>query len=92
MSFLQTHNDASSPQVRGIRDQLMAGRASVPIFAEGIGKSDRTVWSYIAQGMPVEYIGRTPVVVVTPAIAWLRNRKTRGVQGPRPRGRPRKAT
>jgi hypothetical protein len=79
------------PAVEAVRTELMDGRAGVQDFAQGINKSPRSVWAYIAQGMPVEYIGRTPFVVVKPAIEWLRKRKVSRLAAPRGRGRPRKA-
>jgi hypothetical protein len=65
----------------------MQGRASVPDFAAGIDKSTRSVNDYIAEGMPCDYIGRTPYPIVDEALEWLRNRKKR-LSPPRGRGRP----
>ena len=79
-----------SPAAEAIRAKMMEGRAFVPVFAEAIGKTERTVFSYIAAGMPVEHVGRTPCVVVDPALEWLRTRRKREEE-PRGRGRPRKA-
>jgi hypothetical protein len=90
MSFTETEPNAS-PAVQAIRDELMKDLASVPNFAQASHKSERTIFSYIAQGMPVEYIGRTPFVVIRPAIEWLRKRKVSRLEAPRGRGRPRKA-
>lgn len=77
------------PVVAQIREKLMDGRSPIASFAEAIEKGPRTVASYIAQGMPVEYIGRTPYVLVDEALEWLRSRRKRSVE-PRRRGRPRR--
>ena len=76
--------------VAAIRAKMLDGRAYVPVFAKAIDKTERTVFSYIAAGMPTEYIGRTPCVVVDPALEWLRSRRQRQTE-PRGRGRPRRA-
>jgi hypothetical protein len=82
--------DAEISQVAAaIRAQLMNGRAPLRDFASAIGKSPRTVHAYIAQGMPVEYVGKTPYPVVADAIAWLRSRRQRCTP-PRSRGRPKR--
>jgi hypothetical protein len=78
-----------SPAVAAIRAQLMDGRASLQDFAAAINKSTRTVHTYIAQGMPTEYVGKTPYPVVEEAIKWLRARRRRN-PSPRRRGRPEK--
>ena len=80
-----------SEAVAAVRAKLMEGLATVPVFAEASGRVDRTVYLWIAQGMPVTYIGRSPFVVVDPALEWLRNRKRRRKGEARGRGRPRKA-
>jgi hypothetical protein len=87
MSFSESDPHVS-PVVQEIRTALMQGLASVPEFALATGRCERTIWSYIAQGMPVEYVGRTPFPVITPAIAWLRKRRAPRRQEPRGRGRP----
>jgi hypothetical protein len=79
-----------SQAVASLRAKLMEGIASVPIFAEASDKTERTIFSWIAEGMPVTYIGRTPFVVVDPALEWLRNRKHRRKGEARGRGRPKK--
>lgn len=91
MAFSQTDSSLPiSPDAATIRAKMMAGRAHIPVFAEGIDVSGRTVFAYIAQGMPVEYVGRTPYVLIDPALEWLRSRRQRQTD-PRGRGRPRKA-
>jgi hypothetical protein len=87
----RTQDAEISPLARAIRDQLMDGRAPVKDFATGINRSPRTVNAYIAQGMPVEYVGKTPYPVVADAIAWLRSRRQRNTL-PRGRGRPKART
>jgi hypothetical protein len=89
MSFTEPEAHIS-PLVQEIRTALMQGLASVPEFALATGRCERTIWTYLGQGMPVEYVGRTPFVVITPAIEWLRRRKIRP-PAPRGRGRPAKA-
>jgi hypothetical protein len=74
-------------QSEAIRERLMEDLAPVALFAEAAGKCERTIYSYIVQGMPAEYIGRTPYVVVSRAIPWLRNRRQRDLE-PRRKGRP----
>lgn len=73
-----------------IRAKMMEGRARISDFAAAVGVSGRTIFSWISQGLPTEYIGRTPYVVVDPGLEWLRSRRKRQVE-PRGRGRPRKA-
>jgi hypothetical protein len=76
--------------VEAIRAKLLDGLAQVEPFAEAIDKTPRTVFGYIAQGMPTTYIGRTPYVQIDAASAWLRSRRSTEKGVPR-RGRPRKS-
>ena len=87
MSDSITSDDAAAVAIRA---KMLEGRAHVQVFAKAIDKTERTVFSYIAAGMPTEYIGRTPCIVVDPALEWLRSRRRRQTD-PRGRGRPRKA-
>jgi len=81
----------TSKTCTSIREKLLAGTAPLNEFAQAIGKTPRTVASYIAQGMPTLYVGRTPYPQVDEAIAWLRTRRVRQEPAPpRGRGRPRK--
>jgi hypothetical protein len=80
---------ALPPAVAAIRAVAMEGLSSLPNFAAGVGLCQRTIWAYIAQGMPAVYIGRAPYPVVREAISWIRDRRRRSLQ-PRPVGRPRK--
>jgi hypothetical protein len=77
--------------VKAIRAKLLDGAAPVSPFAEAIDKTTRTVYVYIAQGMPVRYVGRTPYVLIDEALDWLRSRRDRQPAQPT-RGRPRKAS
>jgi hypothetical protein len=85
-----SENNNSLPQSElalTIRAKVMEGRAPTGDFAAGIGKSKRAVDGYIAEGMPTEWIGRDPYVIIDPALEWLRNRKKR-LAPPKGRGRP----
>jgi hypothetical protein len=86
----RTKDTELSPAVAAVRATLLKGLAAKEVFAEAIDKTVRSVDLYISQGMPVEYIGRTPYVQVEAARDWLRARRQR-VMEPRGRGRPRKA-
>jgi hypothetical protein len=80
-----------SPAVAAIRAMAMDGLSPIPDFSVGVNLCQRTIWGYIAEGMPCAYIGRTPYPITLPAIAWIRNRRRRDLQ-PRRRGRPKKST
>ena len=80
-------NNPESPAVAAIRGMLLDGLAGVEDFATAADRTVRTVYSWIAAGLPVVYIGRTPYVVVAPARDWLRSRRARDLS-PRGRGRP----
>lgn len=79
-----------------IRQIVYDGLAPVPVYAEGIGKTVRTVWSWISEGLPVTYIGPTPYVRVLETPAWFASRKSKRRAdvaehtARRGRGRPRK--
>jgi hypothetical protein len=80
-----------SPEVEAIRAKLMEGVTSVPNFAVAVDRTERTVFTWIADGLPVIYIGRTPFVQIEPGRDWLRSRRRRRAQPDVPkRGRPRK--
>ncbi len=78
------------PAVASLRAKLLDGLAPIEPFGEAIGKTTRTIFAYIAPGMPTTYIGRTPYVQVDAASAWLRSRRSTENAIPR-RGRPRRA-
>lgn len=79
-----------SPSAAAVRAALLDGLTTVEAFAEGAGKSKRTVDEWIARGMPTVYVGRTPYIPITEARAWLLKPGTR-CAAPRKAGRPRKA-
>jgi hypothetical protein len=54
-----------------VRQALMDGLVKVTDFAAGVGKSERTVYRWIADGMPTVYVGSTPYIPVAEARAWL---------------------
>jgi hypothetical protein len=80
----------ASLAVAAVRARLLDGLTSVEVFAEAVDRTPRQVSTWIAQGMPVTYIGRTPYVQIDAARDWLRSRRQR-VMEPRGPGRPRKA-
>lgn len=71
-----------------IRRQVFADLASVADYAAALGKCERSVWSYIRQGLPVTYIGRTPYIVLSKAAAYWAGRAHEHTTPKR--GRPRK--
>jgi hypothetical protein len=78
--------------VAQIRRKVIEGKALPRDFAEGIGKTERCIQSWIADGLPVDRIGRTVYVVIDPALEWIRRRSERKRQeAPRPPGRPGKS-
>jgi hypothetical protein len=89
MVYVETE-PSSLGTVAAIRKRVFDGLAPVEDFAAAIDKTPRTVSNYIARGLPVLYVGRTPYVRIDAARDWLRARKTRDLD-PRGRGRPRKA-
>jgi hypothetical protein len=58
---------AVSPAVAAIRAHLREGLALVKDFAEAAEKNERTIYNWIAMGMPTQHIGRTQYVVIEPA-------------------------
>lgn len=87
MDTIQTAPNATAAAIRAV---LMDGRATFHDFAAGIGKSEQTIRLYAKRGLPVEYIGRIPMVLIAPAIEWLRNQRQPIDTQPRRPGRPRK--
>lgn len=86
MSDDATSDDAIAAAIRA---KMLGGLARPATFAAGIGKTTRTVSSYIAAGIPVEYVGRNVYIVIDPAIEWLRSRGVARLS--LARDRPRKA-
>src|SRR5689334_3712289 len=86
---------ASDDEIASIRAVLFRDLASIPAFARANGKCERTVHNWVRRGLPIEYRGQTPYVVVSKAPAFL-NRLGQGAMigapdiPPRRRGRPRK--
>ncbi len=74
--------------VEAIRTRAMADLAAIPDYAAAIDKSERSVWTYVRQGLPVTYIGRTPYIVLSKAEAYWSDR-ARAHTAPKI-GRPRK--
>jgi hypothetical protein len=91
-------SDAESltPVARQVRELLLTGtcplaRCSLYDFASGLSKSPRTIFSWIAQGMPVDYIGRQPWPRPVAALDWLVKRHSSALPPPRRPGRPTKS-
>ena len=83
-----TEKPDSSAEVAAIRATVMADIAAVHEYGAAIGKTERSVWTYVRQGLPVTYIGRTPYVVLSKAAAFWSDRAQ---QRTTPKvGRPRK--
>lgn len=61
--------------------------ATLEDYAAALSKSERSIWTYISQGLPVTYIGRTPYIVLSKAAAYWADR-ARQHRIPK-RGRPR---
>jgi hypothetical protein len=68
-------DDTQNALAQAIRTKLLEGRVTVDTFAQAVDRTPRTIFNYIAEGMPADHIGSTPMVIVEPAIAWLRNRR-----------------
>ena len=80
----------NSPEIAAVRAALLDGLASKADFAAAIGKCERTVNMWIAQGMPTVRVGRTPYISIVEARAWLLKPNARRADARKP-GRPRKA-
>jgi hypothetical protein len=76
---------SASSETGALREKLFEGLAAVPVFAEAVHRSNRTVVNWIAQGLPVRHVGRTPYLVVDPARDWLLSRGGRRSAPSRPR-------
>ena len=63
-------------------------------FCEDIIRKSRATGNrYIALGLPVDYLGRTPYPRMPDALLWVQNLRARNFgpqEPPRPRGRPRR--
>jgi hypothetical protein len=63
------------PTVEAVRARLFEGLVSVETFAAAANRTPRQVHSWIAQGLPIVRIGKTPWIKVEPARDWLYARK-----------------
>ncbi len=72
-----------------VRARLFTDLAAVPVFAEAIGKTVRTVQNMIAAGLPIVRVGCTPYVVVSKAAEFVM--ASQRDRQPRRPGRPRKS-
>lgn len=85
---MQTIENQPTARIQQIQAAAMADLASVIDYAAAIGKCERSVWSYVRQGLPVTYIGRTAYIVLSKANAYWADR-ARQRNTPK-RGRPAK--
>jgi len=81
--------DNPKPHVTALQAKVFADLATVEDYAQAVGKTERSVWTYIRQGLPVTYIGKSAYVVLSKASQYWVSR-TRQRQEPRRPGRPRK--
>lgn len=58
----------SVPAVRAV---VLEGLASVKVFAEAVFRTNRTINLWIARGLPIVRIGKTPYIRVGAARDWL---------------------
>ncbi len=84
------HDPDLSPSAAAVRSALLSGLSTVEDFAAALNKSKRTVDQWIADGLPIVRVGRTPYVAVADARAWLLKPSARKPEARKP-GRPRKA-
>jgi hypothetical protein len=82
-----------SPEVEAVRALLLVGLAPIPAFAKAVNRSPRQVNTWIAEGLPIIRIGRTPYVDLPKARPWLQAQNPTEPEAPVKRGpgRPRKA-
>lgn len=78
--LLHTESD-----VAAVRRTILEGLATVPVFAKAIGRSNRTVFTYINEGLPVVHFGRTPFIDVAAGREWLLSRRKAHQNRPRRR-------
>ena len=77
-----------SDEARQLREKLFDGLATVSVFAQSVNRTERCVQRFIAAGLPVTRMGKTPYVIVSEARDWLFKNASR--HEPVRRGRPRK--
>jgi hypothetical protein len=63
------------PTVEAVRARLFEGLASVETFAAAVDRTPRQVHSWIAQGLPIARIGKTPWIKIDAGRDWLRARE-----------------
>ena len=63
-----------SERVHAIRVQVMADLASIADYANALGRSERTILSYIERGLPTISIGRKCYIVLSLASDYWRSR------------------
>jgi hypothetical protein len=81
-----------SSDAEAVRSRLLAGTVPLATFAQAVGRTERTVRSWIVEGLPVLRIGNTSHIILERALDWLRKRSTNAGRLPaRRQGRPRKA-
>jgi hypothetical protein len=80
-----------TPAAARVRELMLRDRVPLADFCAGIGKTPRTGYAYIAEGMPVDYIGRVPYPRLPEALDWIIARRQPKLPPPRGRGRPRKS-
>ena len=85
-----------SPEAKAIREKLLDGLGEVDYVAEAFDRSPRCVNGWIAKGLPVQYIGRKPYVILNEVKPFLHSLGAKAARNadvrPRRRGRPRKIT
>jgi hypothetical protein len=77
-----------------VHDRLFVGLASFEAVARATGRSTRTVYNWVARGMPIRYVGSRPYAILAKLPEFLdaigpRRVRPRDLEPPR-RGRPRK--
>lgn len=81
--------DNDEPSVAAVRSRLLEGLTTVASFAAALNRSERTIYDWMAKGMPTVYVGRTPFIPIMDARSWLLKPSTRN-SPPLKVGRPRK--
>ena len=81
-----------TPEAQRVRELVLKNRVPLRDFVRGLNVSLRTGYSYIAQGMPVDYVAREPFARLPELLDWLVKRRTPKLAPPRSPGRPRKSS
>jgi hypothetical protein len=74
MIELSTTDENLSPAAAAVRLKLMDGLAPLGAFAQAIGRGERQVQNWIADGLPCVRYGKTPYIVIDEAKRWLISR------------------